>query len=89
MPKHLRTIGAAHDFAPHLPPNRSIRLDFAISSRHHSRGDRNIRCIARVGASIEARVMYQSETQNPRFDPVMLMTLVLGIVTAALLATVL
>lgn len=33
--------------------------------------------------------MYQSETQNPRFDPAMLVTLLLGIVTAALLATVL
>jgi hypothetical protein len=32
--------------------------------------------------------MYQSETQNPRFDPAMLMTLALGIVAAALLATV-
>lgn len=44
---------------------------------------------AHVGVPIEARVMYQSETQNPRFDPAMLMTLVLGIVTAALIATVL
>jgi hypothetical protein len=79
----------AANFAPHLPLNGSTRLDFAISGRHHSGGDRNIRCIARVGASIEVRVMYQSETQNPRFDPAMLVTLVLGIVTAALLATVL
>ena len=33
--------------------------------------------------------MYQSETHNPRFDPTMLMTLVFGVIAAALLATVL
>jgi hypothetical protein len=33
--------------------------------------------------------MYQSDTHNPRFDAPMLMTVLIGIVTAAVLATAL
>ena len=59
--------------------------------REPAAGDRNVWQSARVDASIEARVMtlYEWKDQDHRLDPATIMTFLVGILAAAILATVL